>query len=180
MSAWAPLRFVTGISSIYPYHGLASIGLLRAAIRAAQPTLIVPCDEIGVWQLRALHENAADLRPLIELSLGAAEAYPAIRQRGEFLQVAQSLGIRVPFTRTLNSAEELNDWSFVKPAVLKLDGTWGGKGVTIVRSLKEATQAFRSTSQTTKAWRAWKGFLVNRHFFPFWAWQRRAASKMTI
>src|SRR5271156_6204695 len=39
-----PLRFVTGISSIYSYHGLAPIGLLRAAIRAAQPTLIVPCD----------------------------------------------------------------------------------------------------------------------------------------
>jgi ATP-grasp domain len=175
-----PLRFVTGIGSIYPYQGLASMGLLRAAIRAAQPTLIVPCDDIAVWQLHALHASEADLRPLIELSLGAAQAYPAIRQRGEFLQLAQSLGIRVPFTRTLNSAEELNDWSFVKPAVLKLDGTWGGKGVTIVRSLKEATQAFRSTSQTTKAWRAWKRFLVNRHFFAFWAWQRRAASKMTI
>src|ERR1700677_2351384 len=175
-----PLRFVTGIGSIYSYHGLAPIGLLRAAIRAAQPTLIVPCDDIAVWQLHALHENEADLRPLIELSVGAAEAYPAIRQRGEGLRVAQSLGIRVPLTRTVNAAEELKDWKFDKPAVLKLDGTWGGKGVTIVRSLREATQGFHSTSNTAKSWWAWKRFLINHYFFALWAWQRRKSSKMTI
>ena len=175
-----PLRFVTGISSIYSYQGLASIGLLRAAIRAAKPTLIVPCDDTAVWQLHALHASEADLRPLIELSLGAAEAYPAIQQRGEVLRVAQSLGIRVPLTHTLNSAEDLNDWKFDKPAVLKLDGTWGGKGVTIVRSLEEATQTFHSAPKTMKAWMAWKRFLINRHSFALWAWQRRKISKMTI
>src|ERR1700722_10936683 len=81
-----PLRFVTGIGSFYPYQGLASMGLLRAAIRAAQPTLIVPCDDIAVWQLHALHENEPDLGPLIKRSLGDAEAYTAIRQKGEFFQ----------------------------------------------------------------------------------------------
>jgi predicted ATP-grasp superfamily ATP-dependent carboligase len=175
-----PLRFVTGIGAIYSYQGLAPMGLLRAAIREAQPTLIVPCDDIAVWQLHALHANEPDLRPLIELSLGAAEAYPAIQQRGEVLRVAQSLGIRVPFTQTLNSAEELKDWKFDKPAVLKLDGTWGGEGVTIVRSLKEATQGFHSASDGTKAWRAWKRFLINHYFFALWAWQRQKTSKMTI
>jgi ATP-grasp domain len=175
-----PLRFVTGIGSIYSYQGLASIGLLRAAIRAAQPTLLVPCDDVAVWQLHALHASEADLRPMIERSLGAAEAYPAIQQRGELLRVAQSLGIRVPVTQTLSSAEELMDWSFDKPAVLKLDGTWGGEGVTIVRSLTEATQKFHSAPKTLKAWMAWKRYLVNRHFFALWVWQRRKASKMTI
>jgi predicted ATP-grasp superfamily ATP-dependent carboligase len=175
-----PLRFVSGIGSIYSYQGLAPMGLLRDAIRAAQPTLIVPCDDIAVWQLHALHANEADLRPLIELSLGAAEAYPAIQQRGEVLRVAQSLGIRVPLTQTLNSAEELKDWKFDQPAVLKLDGTWGGEGVTIVRSLTEATQRFHSASNGTTAWRAWKRFLINHYFFALWAWQRRKTSKMTI
>jgi predicted ATP-grasp superfamily ATP-dependent carboligase len=175
-----PLRFVTGIGSIYSYQGLAPMGLLRDAIRAAQPTLIVPCDDIAVWQLHALHANEPDLRPLIELSLGAAEAYPAIQQRGEVLRIAQSLGIRVPLTQTLNSAEELKDWKFDKPAVLKLDGTWGGEGVTIVRSLTEATQGFHSAWNGTKAWRAWKRFLINHYFFALWAWQRQKTSKMTI
>jgi hypothetical protein len=175
-----PLRFVTGMGSIYSYHGLAPMGLLRAAIRAARPTLIVPCDDIAVWQLHALHANEADLRPLIELSLGAAEAYPAIQQRGEVLRVAHSLGIRVPLTQTLNSAEELKDWKFDKPAVLKQDGTWGGQGVTIVRSLTEATQRFHSAPKTMKAWKAWKQFLIYRRFFALWAWQRRKTLKMTI
>jgi predicted ATP-grasp superfamily ATP-dependent carboligase len=175
-----PLRFVTEIDSIYSYQGLASISLLRDAIRAAKPILIVPCDDIAVWQLHALHANEADLRPLIELSLGAAEAYPAIQERGEVLRIAQRLGIRVPLTRTINSAEELEDWTFVKPAVLKLDGTWGGEGVTVVRSLSEATQSFHSTPKTLKGWMAWKRYLVNRHFFALWVWQRRKTSKMTI
>jgi ATP-grasp domain len=175
-----PLRFVTGISTIYPYQGLASIRLLRAAIRAAQPTLIVPCDDIAVWQLHALHASDAGLRPLIERSLGAPEAYPAIQERGEVLQVAQSLGIRVPLTQTLNSAEEMKDWKFDTPAVLKLDGTWGGEGVMVVHSLTEATERFHSTPKTLKAWMAWKRYLVNRHFFALWVWQRRKTSKMTI
>ena len=135
---------------------------------------------MAVWQLHALHANEADLRPLIELSLGAAEAYPAIQQRGEFLRVAQSLGIRVPFTQTLNSAEQLKDWKFDKAAVLKLDGTWGGEGVTVVHSRTEAAQTFHSTPKTMKAWMAWKRFLINRHFFALWAWQKRKTSKMTI
>jgi predicted ATP-grasp superfamily ATP-dependent carboligase len=174
-----PLRFVTGIETIYSYQGLASIGSLRAAIRAAQPTLIVPCDDPTVWQLHELHANEADLRPLIVLSLGGAQAYPAIQQRGEVLRIAQSLGVRVPLTQTLGSVEELNDWKFDKPAVLKLDGTWGGEGVTIVRSLTEATQRFHSVTKTMRSLMAWKRFLINRHFFALCASQRRKAS-MTI
>ena len=175
-----PLRFVRGIDSIYSYHGLAAVGLLRAAIRAAQPTLIVPCDDVTVWQLHALHAQEADLRPLIEFSLGAAEAFAAIHQRGEVLRVAQGLGIRVPLTQTLSSAEELKDWKFDKPAVLKQDGTWGGEGVMIVRSLAEATERFHSAPRTRKAWMAWKRYLVDRHFFALWVWQRRKDSEMTI
>lgn len=175
-----PMRFVTGVSSIYPYHGVAPIVLLRAAIRASQPTIIVPCDDMSVWQLHALHETEPDLRPVIERSLGASEAYPTVQHRAELLQVAEDLGIRVPYTQTLNSADELKNWDFDQPAVLKLDGTWGGEGVAIVDSLEEATQRFKSAPKTMKLWMAWKRFLVNRHFFALWAWRRRKTSQMTI
>jgi ATP-grasp domain len=90
------------------------------------------------------------------------------------------VGIRVPFTQTLHSAEELKDWRFDKPAVIKRDGTWGGEGVTIVHSLTEATQRFHSAAKRTRASMAWRRFLINRHFFALWAWQRRKSSKMTI
>jgi ATP-grasp domain len=175
-----PLRYVSGVSSVYPYEGMAPLGLVRAAIRSTQPTIIVPCDDMSVWQLHALHETEPDLRPVIERSLGAAEAYPTIQHRAELLRVAQELGIRVPYTQTLNSAEELKSWGFDQPAVLKLDGTWGGEGVAIVDSLEEATQRFNAAPRTMKAWMAWKRFLVNRHFFALWAWRRRQSSQMTI
>ena len=175
-----PLRFVSGINTIYAYKGFAPIGLLRSAIRETQPALVVPCDDVAVWQLQVLHAKEPDLRPLIELSLGAAEAYPTIQRRGEVLLVAQSLGIRVPLTHALHCAEELKDWNFEKPAVLKLDGTWGGEGVTVVRSLRDAIRAFHSAPKTMKAWIAWKRFLVNRHFFALWALRTRPTSGITI
>lgn len=175
-----PLRYVKGIGSIYPYRGLGSLGSLKAAIRAAKPSLIVPCDDGAVWQLHELHASEADLRPLIEHSLGAPEAFPAIRRRGEVLRVAAELGIRVPLTQTVNSVEDLKGWCLDAPAVIKLDGTWGGEGVAIVRSQQEAIRGFRSAFGATRASVAWKRFLINRHPVALWSWRKRKSSSITI
>jgi hypothetical protein len=175
-----PLRYVTGIGILYPYKRLDSVGSLKAAIRAAQPSLIVPCDDGAVWQLHELHAIAAELRPLIEHSLGAKEAYSTIRKRGAVLQAAGELGIRMPVTKIVNSVEDLEGWCVDSPAVLKVDGTWGGEGVTIVRSQSEAIKGFRSAFGATKAGVAWKRFLINRHPIALWSWQRRKSSSITI
>lgn len=175
-----PLRFVSGIDSICDYKGFTPIESLRIAIRATEPALIVPCDDIAVWQLQVLHAEEADLRALIELSLGDPEAYPIIRQRVEVLRIAQGLGIRVPLTQTLDSAAALKEWNFDKPAVLKLDGSWGGEGVTVVHSILEATRRLHSAPKTMKAWMAWKRFLINRHYFALWARKTRTVSRMSI
>ena len=175
-----PLRYVTGIGSIYPYRGLGSLGSLKAAIRAAGPSLIVPCDDGAVWQLHELHASEPDLRPLIEHSLGAAEAYPTIRRRGEVLRVAAELGIRVPRTQTVNSVEDLKGWCLNAPAVIKLDGTWGGEGVAIVRSQPEAIRGFRSAFGAARASVAWKRFLINRHPLALWSWRKRKSASITI
>jgi hypothetical protein len=175
-----PLRFVTGIGSIYPYRSLDSINSLKQAIRAARPSIIVPCDDGVVWQLHALHATELDLQPLIEHSLGAAEAYPTLQRRGELLQTASELGIRVPHTQTLNSVEDLKGWCLDAPAVLKLDGTWGGEGVAIVRSEAEAIRGFRSASGATRASVAWKRFLINRDPIALWHLQKRKAPGIHI
>ncbi len=96
------------------------------------------------------------------------------------MRIAQSVGVRVPLTKTLDSPEDLKDWNFDQAAVLKLDGTWGGQGVTIVHSLAEATQKFHSAPKTLKVWMAWKRFLINRYFFALWEWRRRKTLTMTI
>jgi hypothetical protein len=175
-----PLRYVAGIESFYPYKGLDSVGSLKAAICAARPSLIVPCDDGVVWQLHELHASEAELRPLIEYSLGASEAYPTIQRRGEVLKAAAELGIRVPVTQTVNSVEDLKGWCVNAAAVLKLDGTWGGEGVAIVRSPQDATRDFRSASGAMRAGLAWKRFLINRQRLALWSWRRRKATNITI
>ena len=175
-----PLRYVTGIQSVFPYRGLNSIGSLKAAILAARPTLIVPCDDSVVWQLHELHARNVDLQSLIERSLGADAAYPVLRNRAAFLQVAVELGIRVPATRTLTSEEELADWRADCPAVLKRDGTWGGSGVAIVHSLPSALAAFRRLSQPISAGAAWKRCLINRDPVALWSWKQRESPRITL
>ena len=175
-----PLRFISGVGSIHTYRSLASLSSLKAAIVAEQPCLIVPCDDGAVWQLHALHANEPELRSLIELSLGAPEAYASIQKRGEVLRVAGELGIRVPFTQAVNSQEDLKGWCLDAPAVLKVDGTWGGEGVAIVRTPQEAIDGYRAACAATRPSVAWKRFLINRHPVALWSGQRRKKASVTI
>ncbi len=175
-----PLRFVSDIAGVYPYQGLNSIESLKSAIRTCKPDLIVPCDDGVVWQLHELHIKVPDLRPLIEHSLGAPEAYPTIRSRGAFLQVAVDLGIRVPLTQALNSTSELDAMDIAAGAVLKLDGTWGGTGVAIVRSIAEATRALLELSRPMGAGVAWKRWLINHDPLALWSWRRRETPRVTL
>jgi ATP-grasp domain len=175
-----PLRFVTGIDSISLYRGSDSATALKAAITAARADLIVPGDDGVVWQLHELHAREPALRPLIEKSLGSADAYPAIRSRGQFLQTAKDLGIRIPSTRTINSEKDLDKLPEGLPAVLKLDGTWGGTGVSIVRSHSEALTAFRALARPVGAATACKRWLVNSDPIALWMWRRRGAARVTV
>jgi predicted ATP-grasp superfamily ATP-dependent carboligase len=171
---------VSKIGAIHPYNALGSLRSLKAAILAEDPSLIIPCDDGVVWQLHELHANEPKLRPLIERSLGSPEAYPAIQKRGEILRVAGELGIRVPLTETVKSIEDLKGWCLDAPAVLKLDGTWGGEGVAIVHSQAEAIRGFRSTFGAAKIGVAWKRFLINRHPVALWFTRKRKSKSVTI
>ena len=138
-----PFSFVDGITKIYPYRGLESLKSLYEAISLSNPYLLIPCDDGVVWQLHELHQSKPELRPLIERSLGAPSGYKALAGRAELLQLAQELHIRVPSTKQIAKPNDLEE-CFSSPgrsAILKLDGTNGGKGVQVVHSLKEAKRA---------------------------------------
>lgn len=175
-----PLRTVVGVDRLYPYDGLDSAGSLRAATREAQPDLIVPCDDGAVWQLHELHERNADLRSLIERSLGAADAYPALESRGQTLKAASELGIRVPLTQAIESVEAFRNPKLEWPAVLKIDGTWGGEGVVHLFNPTQAAEVFPSMFGRRRTVMAWKQFLVNRHPLALWLWRRRSGSVATL
>jgi len=174
-----PLRYISGVEAVYPYRGLGSIESLRKAIATSQPDLIVPGDDGVVWQLHELHAKVPELRGLIEKSLGSSEGYATIRSRGAFLQRAAEIGIRVPDTRTIASASDLNYLAENEPSVLKLDGTWGGSGVAIARSKAEAVAAFRKLSQPMGIGTSCKRFLVNRDPLALWSWGKREKPRVT-
>ena len=175
-----PLRFISGIASLYSYKRLGSAASLKAAILSASPDLIVPCDDGVVWQLHELHANNPELQGLIERSLGAKDNYPRLQKRGEVLQAAAELGIHTPFTQSVTSVEDLKGWGVDSPEVLKLDGTWGGEGVVIARTQEWAIAAFRRLSRPMSAYLAWKRLLINRDPLALWSWRRRTKSSVTV
>jgi ATP-grasp domain len=174
-----PLRYVENVESVYPYRGLDSIGALTAAIVAAQPDIIVPADDGAVWQLHQLHADYAELRPLIEYSLGEAEMYPMLRSRAEVLRIAAELGIRTPVSWSVTSEDDVGIVSETS-AVLKVDGSCGGTGVEIVSSAAEALSAFRRFSKRPGAGFAWKRMLVNRDPLALWWWRNKEQPHVTV
>jgi ATP-grasp domain len=175
-----PLRTVTGVDSIYTYRSLNSIGSLKSAIESARPDLIIPCDDGAVWQLHELYARDAGLRPLIEHSIGSGGAYAALESRRQTLQIAVELGIRVPPTWPIEVARDFSNPQLEWPAVLKLDGTWGGDGVVHVLNRFHAEQVFPSLFGARRTVLAWKQFLVNRHPLALWLWLRRNGSTVTL
>jgi predicted ATP-grasp superfamily ATP-dependent carboligase len=122
------------------------------AIALAEPDLVIPCDDLAVQHLHQLYyrerlkgPTGASICELIERSMGAAESFPVVNSRSDFMKVAEEEGIRVPKTQMLANIEELRDWGIRMgfPSVLKANGTSGGEGVRVVRTPEEAERAFR-------------------------------------
>ena len=135
-----PLRYVSGISRYHKYSRLRSLESLARVIRAASPDIVIPYDDGVVLQLHQLYEEQPELRMVITRSLGAARHFEVVASRERLQNVAQQLGIRVPRTARIRTQGELSMWfeRSVDRAVLKQDGTWGGRGVRVVDSQAEA------------------------------------------
>jgi hypothetical protein len=155
---------------IHRFNGLAPLRSLSAAITDAEPDLIVSGDDLATRHLHRLydrerHEGQAGsaICALIERSLGAAESFPIAYARAAFMELAEQEGIRIPRTRVIESFDDLKDWMTRNgfPAVLKANGTSGGDGVRVVRTVKEAEHAFRLLQAPPRFLRAAKHALVD-------------------
>ena len=139
------------IRRIYPYAALKPLTSLRKAIESAAPDLIIPCDDNAALHLYQLyvHAGKADpsanrLRDLIARSLGTPEACVLVTVRGRLMALAAAEGVRVPESAIVTTPSDLSAWLTQHrfPAVIKVDGTWGGQGVSMVRNHEEAQGAF--------------------------------------
>ncbi len=145
-----PLRKLTLLKKQFRYSPVHPLAALKEAIELSEATLIIPCDDRVVEHLHRLHtQNAASsqspkLAKVIEDSLGAPRGYSVTCKRWETLALAKGLGILIPETGVVRGLAELKHWCREHgfPSILKADGTWGGTGVRVVRSLEQAEEAF--------------------------------------
>jgi ATP-grasp domain len=141
----APRRLFS-CSHFAPFRSLAR------AIAASNPDLILPADDLATHRLHELYrresqrvEKKSQTCALIERSLGSPDSFPIVYERVSFMHLAEQLGVRIPKTALVRDLDELQAWTGATafPVVLKADGSSGGEGVKVVRTMEEAQRAFR-------------------------------------
>jgi formate-dependent phosphoribosylglycinamide formyltransferase (GAR transformylase) len=167
-----PIRVTTLLRQAYGYNGLAPLESFAAAIAAAKPDLIIPGDDAAIVHLHGLYdreqrraEAGMATCELIERSLGSPSSFRIVRARAAFMNLAEQEGIRAPKTKTIKQVADVRNGvaQMGLPLVLKSDGTSGGEGVRIARTIEEAEHAFRTLGAPPLLARAIKRALVNRN-----------------
>ena len=163
-----PVARIRGIDRVHPHSVLRPLASLRAAIEAATPDLIIPCDDNAALQLTQLYQSAgpasAGLRALLVRSLGTPEACALATVRGRLLALAAQEGIRIPATEVVATSNGLHEWLLQHrlPAVIKIDATWGGQGVAIVHGHDEARRVFDAMAKGPSVLEAVARMLLDR------------------
>ncbi len=145
-----PLRKTKAVRRAHVYRGLAPLASIAHAIAASQPDFIVSGDDLATQHLHRLYAEESSkgtdsqISALIERSFGDPRSFPIVSARTAFMDVAVEQKVRVPATRIVQNVDELRDWIARTgfPVVLKANGTSGGEGVKIIRTLVDAERAF--------------------------------------
>jgi hypothetical protein len=172
-----PLLLTHAARRVYAYHGLAPLSSLRHAIDSARPDLVVSGDDLATHQLHRLFleeqrggKKDSEISALIARSLGPAESFSVVSERGTFIARSEQAGVRVPSTRIIESPGELRNWiaEIGLPVVLKADGSSGGDGVKVARTVEEAERALRKLQSPPLLARALKRTLMDHDSTLLW------------
>jgi hypothetical protein len=161
----------SAVSRTHTYHALRGLASFANAITAAKPELIIPADDLATRHFHQLYQREHDngrlgtqICELIEHSLGAPEGFEVVYGRAAFIHIAQEEGVRAPKTEIIANTDDLTKWiaRMGFPTVLKANGTSGGDGVKVVKTVEEAEHAFRKLQAPPLMARAIKRALVDR------------------
>ncbi|MDP3824818.1 MAG: ATP-grasp domain-containing protein [Burkholderiales bacterium] len=170
-----PVARTRALRTTYPYSAVSPLVSLRAAIASAAPDLIIPCDDNAAVHLNQLYLSTTGddpasnaLKVVLARSLGTPAACALATARGDFMALAADEGVRIPPTCIAKTQEELAAWMARHrlPCVIKIDSTWGGQGVAIVRSHEEARSAFVLMSSRPSLRHALARLLLDRDLSP--------------
>jgi ATP-grasp domain len=138
-----PLRVSRHLKGAHAYHPLVPQSSFLAAFDVAAPDIIIPCDDRALRSVFALRGEIPD--SVIERSFGCLENYPVMMERCASISIAREEGIAAPPTLAAPGESALVQAIEIVgfPAVLKVDGSWGGDGVMVVKTLDDALRAYR-------------------------------------
>lgn len=164
-----PVREVRKIRSHFAFRGGSWSRSIIRAIEQWSPDLLVCTDDPAVSELQNLYEQAASsgdkagkrIADLIELSLGPPTSFPAMRNKSDFLALAEREGVRCPQTIVFPAgrAFEPAQANLNYPMVVKADHSDGGRCVRIVRERADLRAAVWEL-QTPCTWQARRFFGV--------------------
>jgi hypothetical protein len=143
-----PVRTTKSPDQVFMYSSYNSRGSLRRAIEAAQPQLIIPCDDFIVRHLHTLHAECVrdgdPIAQLIEASLGAPEYYKRLERRDLLIELASLPDVQVPPMCIVDDLETLKAWiaKHGLPVILKLDGRFAGKDMIKITAHADIGKAY--------------------------------------
>lgn len=146
------VRKIRGDQVHYDFHSWSAGRSILRAIRDWSPVLLICTDDRAVEELQSLYQRCKKsndnsdraLLGLIETSLGDSNSFEIAQSKSKFLSFAKSAGVRCPTTSVLPlnqfPARELDAGPF--PTFLKVDRSFGGRGVRIAHDRHSARSAF--------------------------------------
>jgi len=178
-----PVHVAKGPNRTFVYRPESPLDSLREAVMAYRPDVIIPCDDRVLGHLRTLRRiGGAELATLIETSLGRGGADGALARRGTLAEIGRLSDVNVPQTDTVESLADLRAWARKHglPAILKLDGSWGGADIAVVRKESELRRAFLTMRLRRSVFRSLKRYLVDHDEEAFAIGPSRAISVQAL
>lgn len=185
------MRRLNAVAAHYLCSRYADLtGPVSRAIASWQPDIVIPFDDPSLACLHELHDRAVRLgggeavalAELIERSLGDSAGFSIARNKSEFIAFAAAAGIAVPATTALRNRDNLRAHLLrtTFPCVLKVDGSWGGLGVRVLRNSQEGERAFAELVALS-SWRSMaKRTVKSLSFGPIRQWRSAAKPCITI
>jgi thioesterase domain-containing protein/glutathione synthase/RimK-type ligase-like ATP-grasp enzyme len=169
------LHKIAAVERSYVLGLINPVGSLRRAIESSSADVIIPFDDRTRRAMHRIHAGAdptthagARLRRRLERSLGPAELYSCLYSRVAIMDIAAECGVRCPPTGAVRSAADITRWLTDHPgrAVLKTDGSWGGRETKVIRTAEDARKAWRQLRRRTGFARCVKRVLIERDPWP--------------
>jgi hypothetical protein len=152
-----PLAVTQSVSAHYRFSLFRPQRALLRAIRASGAQIVLPCDDGALDQMHGLYAELTKRKDgdvaakIIERSLGDPRSFPILASRHAVQCAARAEGLSAAESAAIEKLEDFdllaNSTSF--PWMVKTDHSWGGVGVSLVSSVREA----RSFMQRAGVWR---------------------------